>query len=55
MNDKDFNGHTPDEDGPTLLEVQLQLAELRGFVRAMGLVADQHLKRLDALAEKRPA
>ena len=59
MNAKDWNGHVPDEDSGTprdvATEALLQLAEVRGFVRAMSIVADQNLKWLEALGERKPA
>ena len=61
----DGNGFVPDEPSresdepsreshePAKLDVMLELAELRGFVRAMAIVAAEHVKRLDALTALR--
>jgi hypothetical protein len=36
----------------TARDVELQLAEIRGFVKAMAIVAEQNLERLDEIARR---
>lgn len=56
----DCSGYVPDEDvasGPraildTATEALLQLAEMRGFTRAMSIVVEQNLKHLEELERR---
>ena len=63
MNAKDWNGHVPDTDSResrddvaspsrTARDAELELAELKGFIRAMAIVAEANVKRLEELTRQ---
>jgi hypothetical protein len=52
VNVKDGNGFTPDEDHPCACGAALQLAEMRGYIKALAMIAQQNINRLNEILDE---